>query len=46
MEDVFDNPTGWMARHIRSYMVAIFPTYAAYEKHAGRELPVVVVERR
>ena len=27
-------------------MVAIFPTYAAYEKKAGRALPVVVLERR
>jgi deazaflavin-dependent oxidoreductase (nitroreductase family) len=26
-------------------MVAIFPNYAAYEKKAGRRLPVVVLER-
>jgi deazaflavin-dependent oxidoreductase (nitroreductase family) len=26
-------------------MVGVFPTYAAYEKKARRELPVVVVER-
>jgi deazaflavin-dependent oxidoreductase (nitroreductase family) len=26
-------------------MTGIFPTYAAYEKKAGRELPVVVLER-
>ena len=27
-------------------MVAIFPTYAGYEVKAGRELPIVVLERR
>jgi deazaflavin-dependent oxidoreductase (nitroreductase family) len=27
-------------------MVDVFPKYLAYEKAAGRELPVVVVERR
>ena len=26
-------------------MLGVFPTYAAYERKAGRELPVVVVER-
>ena len=27
-------------------MVAIFPTYAAYDRKARRELPIVVLERR
>jgi deazaflavin-dependent oxidoreductase (nitroreductase family) len=27
-------------------MVGLFPKYAAYQRKAGRELPVVVVERR
>jgi hypothetical protein len=33
-EDVFDNPTGWMARHIRRYV----------ESDGEADLPVVIVE--
>jgi deazaflavin-dependent oxidoreductase (nitroreductase family) len=40
LADATERPRLW------ELMVAIFPTYAAYEKKAGRELPVVVLERR
>jgi deazaflavin-dependent oxidoreductase (nitroreductase family) len=40
LADTTERPRLW------ELMVAIFPTYAAYEKKAGRELPVVVLERR
>jgi deazaflavin-dependent oxidoreductase (nitroreductase family) len=40
LADVTERPRLW------ALMVAIFPAYAAYEKKAGRELPVVVLERR
>ena len=93
-EEVFDNPTGWVADHVRRYvesggragtastgatrlllttrgrrtgrlrrtalyygrdgdrtssrlwerMVRVLPRYLAYEREAGRELPVVVIE--
>jgi deazaflavin-dependent oxidoreductase (nitroreductase family) len=36
--DVAERPRLW------ELMVATFPRYAAYEREAGRELPVVVVE--
>lgn len=32
-------------RRLWELMVEIFPSYAGYEKKAGRELPVVVLER-
>ena len=40
LADATERPRLW------ELMVAIFPSYAAYEKKAGRELPVVVLERR
>jgi deazaflavin-dependent oxidoreductase (nitroreductase family) len=33
-------------RDLWRLMVGVFPKYATYERKAGRELPVVIVERR